>query len=559
MKKIITITNTILPETITLIAMAPIPTVSQVTTSVMTLIGYILTTKAYYYANLVYVEIHDWTADFYSSMTSISFSDFAATAKVAIQETVGNLTATNEDSILTDNYYRLRLARLEGLVMLTTVLFAAAIIAPKLWWIVYHTTYYCWALFTWMKQRKDTYSGLIREAIIDGSTLIGSKVTPKFQATVKAMGGYKTHGQAVRIADYLVTPYHVLSSVSTESDFVTITGKQGSIDLSIADFVEVYTDVAAIRLDEKLFSKAGLGVPKLSRSIEGTCTVTALGKTATGSFCDGRVLGHINVTASTEKGFSGAAYVQMGTLLGMHQGAEKDVNVGVSATMINALLQKTRMDKYSPEATGGETTEPPEIRALQRSGARRRTFIDTTLERQLDGTWTTTNPNSGKIDFTDRTEPGDDFYNQKLVFDDESAKVDERDKIIMDLITEIEKLKKPVPKPREKPKVDELDSEQMRTRLERLRAFQNMEQESIDVPTSYTDIPVNTKPAPLNSKRPAVRSAGSKNYSSLVGTSQSSAEQVIQTAMSGSGRLSQKEKRQLLWAINSHRGIGQQS
>lgn len=179
------------------------------------------------------------------------------------------------------------------------------------------------------------------ESVRAGST--ESKMTPakcQFMIGDYVNGAYEAVGCGVRIGDWAVFPNHVWSDVSEEpvfykNDFVSF--KKDDVEVFDLD-----TDLMAIRLKERQWSTIGVSKPTILH-FEGSKYVSVVGVRGKGT-CgtikdDAHVFGRLIYLGTTVGGYSGAAYVSGGQLVGMHTSGGA-VNGGYSASYVLSLLNQ---------------------------------------------------------------------------------------------------------------------------------------------------------------------------------------------------------------------------
>lgn len=195
----------------------------------------------------------------------------------------------------------------------------------------------------------------------------GSQELPLTMSKAQLLVGQKkdgclvSHGCAVRMRDFLVSPDHVVSyhrRIGETGKLWAFSSAQKDslkpIDLTEKVIHELDTDLVYMKLTEQEWSVLGVGVMNIMHDIppQGVYAqvVGHAGLGTTGILnhdmtCFGRVV----YDASTFPGYSGAAYVVSGRLAGIHQSGSDAVNGGYSASYIWATLSFN--EKFRPEAT----------------------------------------------------------------------------------------------------------------------------------------------------------------------------------------------------------------
>lgn len=188
------------------------------------------------------------------------------------------------------------------------------------------------------------------------SMYIGSNVTkiprenaPKVQVgvySVKLDGALEYYlGCAVRLDDWLVTPWHVISSHTTIAVLSNSNnGKPYAVKMAVKNFEFVEADLVSIRLSEADFSKLGLvkaGIASItSKTPAVICNSSKEPQQAIGSLMnDPVVFGGMLFRGSTERGFSGAPYMIGKQIAGIHQAGGQN-NYGFNASYILTLLKR---------------------------------------------------------------------------------------------------------------------------------------------------------------------------------------------------------------------------
>lgn len=186
------------------------------------------------------------------------------------------------------------------------------------------------------------------------STRSGSEeqtlLAPKNQILVGDMiaGEFRAAGCGVRIANWIVMPSHVFAACEAPC----LKGRQHWIKLSSnLDYVDLDTDLIAIRLTERELSTIGVSVCSISHCLPYTgdfVQITgAAGKGTMGALRHDRyVFGRVVYDGTTVAGYSGAAYVSGNRLVGIHTNGGA-TNGGYSASYVLSLLNA--IDRIKPE------------------------------------------------------------------------------------------------------------------------------------------------------------------------------------------------------------------
>nr|UCS96392.1 MAG: hypothetical protein 1 [Riboviria sp.] len=180
---------------------------------------------------------------------------------------------------------------------------------------------------------------------------------PKVQVKIgqKRDGVFIVYGSAVRIADAMVVPEHVLVAAKDEDDCVYAKGSQGSIRISVKGFDIIETDLSARSLTPEEFSKIGMPQVRLAENLPlsgefvSVCGVSDAG-TVGKLVHDRTTFGKVCYSGTTMPGYSGAPYMKGGSVIGIHCWGGK-TNGGYSASYVKVLVK--RMAKQTYETSEG--------------------------------------------------------------------------------------------------------------------------------------------------------------------------------------------------------------
>lgn len=199
----------------------------------------------------------------------------------------------------------------------------------------------------------------VKEAVVNLASQ-GLGRDPACQVRVFKTGAIRHQvGNGIRIGNWLIVPSHVLQCAGDQARFETDQSIQNGYELVLrtACFVEIYSDVSVAKLTEKTWSRLGMKKVSVSCNSKGFMSVSSFGTTNYGAFEVSSPPMLVTINANTVGGFSGAAYMDSGALLGMHLGSVTAAkNAGVSAAFLEALLSD--IDFKELEADGGISTEP---------------------------------------------------------------------------------------------------------------------------------------------------------------------------------------------------------
>nr|QZZ63346.1 hypothetical protein [Leuven Sobemo-like virus 2] len=183
----------------------------------------------------------------------------------------------------------------------------------------------------------------VLESVRAGSTEV-SLTSPKCQCQIGRVegGNFIVYGNAIRFADHLIAPDHVLSMPEAAAK-----GSQGVVKLEDKDRIMLATDLVAIKLNERDFSTIGISICKIGTDAGAVHAqvVGPLGQGTTGVLKhDNTSFGRMLYEGTTLPGYSGAAYCVGTQVFGIHcRGGA--VNGGYSASyawaMLRSQLQQT--------------------------------------------------------------------------------------------------------------------------------------------------------------------------------------------------------------------------
>lgn len=177
---------------------------------------------------------------------------------------------------------------------------------------------------------------VVLESLREGSpeTEMGK---PKCQAAVGVMedGVIKTHGNAVRVGDFLLLPEHVWS-YNRGTKGLWLVGKNDQyLLISEYEFFPLDTDIGYVRPPPDKLNNLGIGLVGIAHYIpvDGAYAqiVGARGRGSTGVLRhDTMIFGRVTYDGSTSGGYSGAAYMAQNQLAAVHTSGGR-VNGGYSA------------------------------------------------------------------------------------------------------------------------------------------------------------------------------------------------------------------------------------
>lgn len=211
--------------------------------------------------------------------------------------------------------------------------------------------------FNWVRQKfagprvVDETSYFSCESVKSGSNEVDMTPPPSQCGIMikNIQGEFVIHGCAVRFPNnWLVAPDHVLSDTRS-GKFAK--GRQGHLDLAGKERVILAPDLVGIKLSEVEFAKIGISAAKvglLTRKILATIATYKGKGTCAALQNDYTIFGTVKYDGTTMPGYSGAAYMNGATIVGVHQHGGKE-NGGYNASYIYAALN--RHDKLKMEDT----------------------------------------------------------------------------------------------------------------------------------------------------------------------------------------------------------------
>lgn len=187
------------------------------------------------------------------------------------------------------------------------------------------------------------------ESVRQGSTE-QEMLPPKSQVLFGDMvaGEFHANGCGVRMSNWIVVPGHVFSGCESPC----VKGRQHWVNLGKdRDYIDLDTDLIAIKLTEKELSIVGVQVSSISHSLpysgDYVQIVGPLGKGTAGTLRhDRHVFGRVCYDGTTVAGYSGAAYTSGNRIVAIHTNGGA-VNGGYSASYVYSLL--CAHDRIKPE------------------------------------------------------------------------------------------------------------------------------------------------------------------------------------------------------------------
>nr|UGO57585.1 MAG: hypothetical protein 1 [Riboviria sp.] len=188
-------------------------------------------------------------------------------------------------------------------------------------------------------------NSIIPESIRDNSHELETAM-PKIQVKVGKVvdGEFVVFGSAVRIADAIVVPAHVIISASDDNGNVWLKGSQSVIRFSSESFELIETDLMARNTQSEEFSRIGMPHVRLAECLgekgEFVSVCGIAGKGTVGRLKhDPTSFGKVMYSGTTMPGYSGAPYTIGNAVSGIHCWGGK-INGGYSASYVKVLVQK---------------------------------------------------------------------------------------------------------------------------------------------------------------------------------------------------------------------------
>lgn len=199
------------------------------------------------------------------------------------------------------------------------------------------------------------------ESIQPGSQFRPKAAMPRCQIEVYTPGVlYDTFiGYGIRVDDVLVMPTHVYHNA--DNGLLLKTGAKSYLLEATPILSEILSDVCYFLLDGSIWAQLGVSSAKVTGAPNGSKPVVVTGpRGASSGFVSRNTAPYIlNYTGSTIPGYSGAAYVHNGSVIGMHAGETNGVNIGYGmgaiSTEISVLIygQDLRFEAKSKQQKTG--------------------------------------------------------------------------------------------------------------------------------------------------------------------------------------------------------------
>nr|APG75718.1 hypothetical protein 1 [Hubei sobemo-like virus 21] len=196
-------------------------------------------------------------------------------------------------------------------------------------------------------------------------------------------------GYALRIGDFLVTPLHVLVALGPHEKTMMVANcndPKRKYVMGFSGYVKskLFPDLAYLKLDQSKWSLLGVSMARVAKDSADKATpqVECVGMKRNKSIGFIRKTDRIGVysySGSTIPGMSGAGYFYGNILIGLHDGAQGDINVGFSASAV-AREMGTIFEAEASE-------DMLNIDSKTRDGLRKMGWTDRDVEQWCAGAW----------------------------------------------------------------------------------------------------------------------------------------------------------------------------
>lgn len=196
----------------------------------------------------------------------------------------------------------------------------------------------------------------LEEALLVNSSLSSAVSMPGSQVRLMLNTADRRHvGFGIRVSpNIMVVPTHVWNKFVGLSVVFSGHTSVGVISYTPGVTSRLHADLTYVSLDPELFVKLGVKVATLEREVISRAVASVVGHNGVKfSGSNGLVTwmksyGMVEYTGSTLPGYSGAAYIANGIVLGMHSGAQGVVNCGIAAGIISYELPKMILLEDTP-------------------------------------------------------------------------------------------------------------------------------------------------------------------------------------------------------------------
>lgn len=295
-----------------------------------------------------------------------------------------------------------------GLSWLDLILAVAVVVLGAVG--LYGTTRLCYGLFKkWAMRAR----GIQFEAMKPGSEFTPSKI-PSCQVGISIPGllfdAHQAYG--TRIANFLVTNLHVVAGYTE----LVLTGPGGKKLLVRPSYTQsrMHSDLVYMHFDQATFAQLGATSAKGCEKafLAGFATCYGPSGQSTGRVSKTAVRGVLIYEGSTVPGMSGAPYLMQGNLVGIHQGASGNNNLGISAELLRAELPHlvTPESMFGPSPKKAQESDPrDEYETRFRTDWKFEDLDSLAGDRYSGDSW-------------ERFDEDDSFWTRKLEFEAKKAK-----------------------------------------------------------------------------------------------------------------------------------------
>lgn len=177
------------------------------------------------------------------------------------------------------------------------------------------------------------------ESMIAGSEF-RKAVLPACQVPIFCLGTFSDSfvGFGLRVGSFLVVPTHVMESVKGSRIVLKSANlKKGVLMNSAPIPSKVCSDLSYYPMANEVWTTLAIRDAPIAKFTEGVISVAGFKdgevQASSGQLCKSQFVGILKYSGSTVRGFSGAAYVRAGLVVGIHTGAAIDHNAGISSVV----------------------------------------------------------------------------------------------------------------------------------------------------------------------------------------------------------------------------------
>lgn len=229
------------------------------------------------------------------------------------------------------------------------------------------------AVYIWFKPMLYHARGICiiqGEAMQPGSIFRETGRIPRCQIAIYSPGLlFDSHiGYGIRVGDVLVMPAHVFAASGT--GHMLKNGNNAYFMNETPVFSEAMSDVCYFPLDKAVWTRLQVSSASVADSPKHPEPVVVTGAQgmSNGYVSQSNVKYLLRYTGSTLPGYSGAAYVSNGQVVGMHAGESNSANVGYGMGAIAREIEVLFFGDYSPESKSRRRNFGPARNHYQNSG-----------------------------------------------------------------------------------------------------------------------------------------------------------------------------------------------